>query len=936
MNAAPISPATRDGALKVLKTAMDENYVFGKLIQDSTAGAGVEPPCDGWTVHPQRMLDFGYPTFPELSAETSLGKFWTAISKASMHLQDSHTTMPTPLNDMILWQSNTLFFRSRLDEQGNQIFSFTCNPVYSASASTSQIYNECMAAPWNQHGDTAIKSINGKTPLEYIDELAMVSDCAVFKDISARTNCILRPQFGSAAYSDGGFQRSGTFPPSDGNLNVVFADGSSSSGVAYKMMLMPDFPSSNYATISGWTKFSELNFLFRALDRDFGISSLAPAPEPIALSLPVVAQANDTARRLLAQASSHPTACFDADNVKRLTVAGEEPWAEPGSSLNVLHCTWYTPAGDEVQQWFADLKEVTPKTRRASVTGIRPVGAAKMTVAVKYTTFDATSAYTACTAAGCVEGSDTHLYMAKLATQILQQQETNELVIDVNGNSGGSTALGMRTWHYLFGAKASSPSDKCYYTTARTPAFMVKLAQMIKAEAECLDRGEHERCTLQLTNSAYLAELGARLAPSATLMQSLAEARQNYTNVQSGVPAGFLEFEERLGKLDQISNCLVNEAGQVLNISSPCFFPKIMQEQLETFAGSTGKQLDIIPWVAYPNVPSDISDNQAAFQEACTPGGSIARCMDALFSTFLPTNMHTWGGEEAGYTQVRTNLQFCSDLPDDAPQTVATNFKLLSDGTPGSTASVFTTMFYTKRVGTVVTFGGVKGQPMDISSFNGGSVGDWTTQWPKHATESMFWSGVFGAASPWDPTTAAYWPLPGLNAPKYSSNAMKMKMTQNANMLMHVSTNMLPREFYLIPSARHLDIWADGVTLKDPHYSLRCVPRTEDPTLPNNCDPRAADITYGQFSTAPWVQLTTLYAEAAKEPQALFTCHSASPSPVDSLSTGAIIAIIVSSVVAALFLGVAAYFGIKACQAKAEAKAEVDAKAYPKADVSAV
>jgi len=135
------------------------------------------------------------------------------------------------------------------------------------------------------------------------------------------------------------------------------------------------------------------------------------------------------------------------------------------------------------------------------------------------------------------------------------------------------------------------------------------------------------------------------------------------------------------------------------------------------------------------------------------------------------------------------------------PHTKLRHVKYLSDGTCGSTCSVSSSTPYLEGLSTFVTFGGVKGEPMDITSFNGGNVGTYQAQvgWSlwKEALDSFVDAGVFYPKS--KPPTYPFLPIP--------LNLYKVRFAQRAEYPRALGQKALPREWYLIPASHHLDIW---------------------------------------------------------------------------------------------------------------------------------
>jgi hypothetical protein len=186
------------------------------------------------------------------------------------------------------------------------------------------------------------------------------------------------------------------------------------------------------------------------------------------------------------------------------------------------------------------------------------------------------------------------------------------------------------------------------------------------------------------------------------------------------------------------------------------------------------------------------------------------------------------------------------------PQKDVSKIKIVSDGQMGSTGSVVPTTAYTYGLASVVTFGGIQGQPMDITSFNGGNVNQWNDFWPTAAPASFFWNTVLSTPSsqgcsgfdcPW----SHYLPVPGKITASYA---------QSGHILVdQLGEESLWREWYLLPGSHHVDFW---------------------PAFGNLANPAAtyADASTGDFIIGPafWQQLHHLYQQAKIAAPATFQC----------------------------------------------------------------
>merc|ERR1711972_607456 len=135
------------------------------------------------------------------------------------------------------------------------------------------------------------------------------------------------------------------------------------------------------------------------------------------------------------------------------------------------------------------------------------------------------------------------------------------------------------------------------------------------------------------------------------------------------------------------------------------------------------------------------------------------------------------------------------------PQTALTHITYLSDGNCGSTCSGSSSTPYLNGLATFVTFGGVKGEAMDITSFNGGNVGTYQSRgaglW-KSAISPVVDASIF---HPDDKSPATpFAPIP--------MNIASAQFAQRAEYPRALGPQALPREWYNIPASYNLDVWA--------------------------------------------------------------------------------------------------------------------------------
>ena len=248
--------------------------------------------------------------------------------------------------------------------------------------------------------------------------------------------------------------------------------------------------------------------------------------------------------------------------------------------------------------------------------------------------------------------------------------------------------------------------------------------------------------------------------------------------------------------------------------------------------------------------------------------------VEALLVPWTETVLQKRGGIEGRYSKLVTipdYLEGCPPLVTDLPasrlrkwkldggwktyayppQKRVKNIRILADGLDGSAGSMLPTTAYAYGLASVVTYGGIHGQPMDLSAFNGGNKNMWDDFWVEGSTSSYFYHALFGTQTcegttevrcPW----AQYLPLLG---------GLKGSYTQTSHVLAdQTGEGSLWREWYTIPASHHLDVWpkADiGMPL------LACLDQKSCAAM---------------IHTEPWEELLAVYRMAVTTPPKYFHC----------------------------------------------------------------
>ena len=248
------------------------------------------------------------------------------------------------------------------------------------------------------------------------------------------------------------------------------------------------------------------------------------------------------------------------------------------------------------------------------------------------------------------------------------------------------------------------------------------------------------------------------------------------------------------------------------------------------------------------------------------------QAIPATTSHYRQATPKSYGGMERDYSALFTHFGACptratSSRPDYLPpdvteqppasQTSLKHVTVISDGACGSSCAVFALPAYLSGKATFVTYGGFKGEPMDITSFNGGPVKAWSDLWPGLQMATLFLN-AFATSMP-----AAATGQPLTFGPVDASRFAPMAGPTGANFIMSAGVAAqtlgpmsLPVEWYQISGSHHLDFHPRG---------------------PGSL--QSATLGKGQAYT--WCQIFSLYQSVDAMPAAPLTC---APRPTLSFS----------------------------------------------------
>jgi len=367
------------------------------------------------------------------------------------------------------------------------------------------------------------------------------------------------------------------------------------------------------------------------------------------------------------------------------------------------------------------------------------------------------------------------------------------LIIDVISNGGGSVWAGYALNEYLYrnmqGSTYRNTWDSCeWYDLPQNQEldWLVALSQKALPEVGLENASDARQ---QISELATRMEVGA-----AALAEVVSEGNKKVQNLR-GASACLHVLLDRFGSPEFLAE------GQNAKMQFGALYRQCLAKA-KPFGGNAG--FDIMGYRWSNKYPEPLSEpNWDYYTSTVTKiRGGEPRNFSSM--TFL-------GAACSAYMAVHPKVYGATVLSEDGqwpimPQSKLKHVTYLSDGLCGSTCSVSSSRPYLEGMATFVTFGGVRGEPMDITSFNGGNVATYQTQAPsssrslwKEALDTIADAEIFFPAETQREDSWHFLPLP--------LNIYSVTFAQRAEYLRVLGPKALPREWYLVPASYHLDIW---------------------------------------------------------------------------------------------------------------------------------
>jgi len=770
----PLDPVKRDCTLEIIGTQLNSVYTYSGLVRNSSNNDAELAPQFNLSVYEMALGPEIDELWSKLKAETSAGLFAMKISQLFLKFNDAHTNVrfnPVYLTDV--WPPVRV--EPRLDEQSGEMKFFVVSN-----------------RSWARAGllGKTLSKVNGKPVLEYFLDVA--DRRGSIKSQAARLNWFLIRQM-----------LDGVPPPDDGVFNATFEDGSfvemqwmanmqsrACGPRGPRICTRAEVLSGRCANITDIMKrcfehnpnFGRLQTMMAKLGR-----KVLPCSEGgTVLELP--ANQDLEAPQPSAEASEQAYATPDG--------LGEEPrslqmgpWEEPGL---LEEKPW---ASEEEARSESDTVDVAPPVdvilgrRTCEVLRIRLQGG-KVASVLKLITF---------------RSPRIALHCAKVAVGLAANESNGKLIVDVISNGGGNIEAGYLLNAYLYskmpGTTYQKPYDACeWYDLPKNKElnWFVRLSKQALPDVQAVSNRQQHILAMARRMQDGAAALAAdpRFFGKRARAKSLKDASAcllrlvNTTNGTAlrGRGEG-LGFDEQL--LIQYQRCLRKTGAEPFrrrNYASHIGYrgPDILGCR---WSNKHPQPFSRPSWDYYTSTVTKIRGGEPRNFSSLTFLAAACDAYRAHFPKFYRDNV----------------------LDRVAPQSKIQHLTYVSDGLCGSTCSVASTRPYLDGLTTFVTFGGVPGQPMDITAFNGGNVATYQNPGSSYGLWTDAVSAMVDAAVFFPNETLPSWPFLPIPMSMYS-----VSFAQRAEYARALGPKALPREWYLVPGSHHLNVWSSTALISYP------------------------------------------------------------------------------------------------------------------------
>jgi hypothetical protein len=556
MHSVPLDSAFRAEVVRTIGEQVGEFYIYRDIIYNSTDVTGRDTAPRGET-RPEPTVGAAAPcglaTYDiQIDAAAELfrigelptaGDFFPALSTFSNSLLDAHTQLYT-VPAMAKFEFN-LHFGSWLDDRNQQVFYLST--FYGSGARTGYVSAfRPVPAPWKDFENKAISRINGQSPIDYLEQLAMVM-CHNYKDRAVRLNCML-----SGKNTDGSGVNVAIYipPTNNGEITIEFVNQSTPvTGIGWTGYLK--LLASGGSSAAAYQSEFEADALATVLHSYFGqttgrrslkshtVPEAGPKNDPTPIKDPAAVEVGIPQllpRRLQDQSTSGdlPPACNRGLTRATVPFVFQEHvnCSKVKCTTTVLTCTWKMADGTVVEQFY--LSDSKMLRTLASTTKYTAPGAAPIVV-FKLTTY--ADEKVPLVSHG---GDSFHVTVMALARKAvdLAADSTSfgdaELIVDTIANGGGDIILGFMVLSYLFGGiesdlRQNPPAEHITQMCSWGNAPLNGDLQLLNAEIMdlmgCFRTGlesfEFSQCAIDPTDDSAMRAMGERLELDPDLIQQL-------------------------------------------------------------------------------------------------------------------------------------------------------------------------------------------------------------------------------------------------------------------------------------------------------------------------------------------------------------------------------------------------------------------------------
>lgn len=748
MASVPLDSTVRDCTLAVLKHSLSDVYAFTGIIQDSLNNSAELAAGYDFEEYDVKLRPYIQSLWPRLQTEEAAGTFAIELLTLTNKLRDAHTYVRPRLLYNNVRSVPPITVRAEA-QHGQTIFRI----------------EEGIGALADVVGKV-VRTINNVSAIDYFTEAAFVKGSGV-KDTSVAINLYLWDQ-----------SVQGVLPPQDGQMNIVLTDGTEIDS-EWTVHFDVEGLCSETEVFQGVCRKSHHEVLVPRLTYNHVFAQLAEAftrngmdlpcgPEPGCPMLSDVLSANPSyslledpgsegsRESLLAETATNRDFVSELHESVDIKLASSTPVVELWPVLDYPKAGCYPVV-------------IEDKIKETSVCSL------------KITQFPSG-----------MDGLRELQACAVAAVELAEQQCDGNLLLDVLGGFGGDSVAGYWLNYYLFSNHPSKPFkrpvDVCEWY--QFPKFKI-MDQLVDAA---------QRGTPKLVEQSepvnFIKGVSKRMRKVVeTFNFALFKGRREYGDFGKTALQGWADAADCLDKI-------LNSCGGFAPMKT--WWGKITKKWLE-FEAKYDMCVNVSGGIDL--TPLDV-ERSNMYPNPLTPDP-----LDWEFYNHSVSQIR--GGTKRQFTSPSYLIRTCPFHPANPsskdflkggklyrpPQKVVKTVRILSDGTCASTCSEMVTRQYLDGLATVITYGGIVGQPMDISSVNGvGSidwqnpVGDglWRTALKSFLDKNIWYPEV-------TPTSWPFMPIP---------LAMhEVSITQRAQVARALGPNALPREWYRLPSQHHLEYY---------------------------------------------------------------------------------------------------------------------------------